>query len=111
MANPYETEVKETITLRDVLEKRYSAEELVAQLTPEELASLCVGRICRDERGQSVIGAASFSVPGAAGETTDALTESREIPAVVLADVLRDFGLSRILSRMKREIIWAAGEI
>lgn len=86
LQEPYQTDTAEVITLQDVLEKRHMAEELAAQLTPEELAALCVGRICRDERGQSIIGAASFSVPGAAGETTDALTGSRGIPTIVLAD-------------------------
>lgn len=86
LSETYQTDAAETITLQDILAKRHTVEELAAQLTPEELSSLCVGRICRDERGQSVIGAASFSVPGAAGETTDALTESRGIPTIVLAD-------------------------
>lgn len=83
---PYQTEAKEKITLQDVLEKRHTVEELAAQLTPEELTFLCVGRICKDERGQSIIGAASSLVPGAAGETTDELQESRGIPPVVFAD-------------------------
>ncbi len=86
LPEPYQTDVTETITLQDVLEKRHTIEELTAQLTPEELTALCVGRICRDERGQTIIGAASFSVPGAAGETTDELVESRGIPTIVLAD-------------------------
>ncbi len=83
---PYQTDVSENITFQDVLEKRYTVEELVAQLTPEELAYLCVGFICEDERGKSVVGAASVSVPGGAGETTGKLLKSRKIPTIILAD-------------------------
>lgn len=83
---PYATDAAEPITLKDVITGKYKAEELVAQLTPEEMAYLCVGRICMDAKGQSVLGAASMTVPGAAGETNKDLLESRGIRNLVLAD-------------------------
>ena len=55
------------ITMEEVREGRYTMEQLVAQLTVEEMADLCVGA-ARDN--DSVIGAASKAVPGAAGETS-----------------------------------------
>ncbi len=83
---PYTTSESACITLEDVRSKKHSLEELVAQLTPEELAELCVGRIIRDERGKSIIGAASTTVPGAAGETTAGLLSDRGIRNIVMAD-------------------------
>lgn len=83
---PYRTAAQETITFEAVKEGRYTPEELVAQLTPEELATMCVGRITVDANGQFMLGAAAFSVPGAAGETAAILEESRGLPTLVLAD-------------------------
>ena len=62
-----------------------SLEELVAQLTVEEMADLCVGTE-RLEEGGNVIGSSSACVPGAAGDTTSALIEKRKIPNLILAD-------------------------
>lgn len=66
--NPAPTE--HVITLADVDSGTYTLEQLVAQLTVEEMADLCVGA-ARDN--DSVIGAASLAVPGAAGETSQLL--------------------------------------
>lgn len=60
-------ETDDMITMEDVQAGRYTIEQLVAQLTVEEMADLCVGA-ARDN--ESVIGAASKAVPGAAGETS-----------------------------------------
>lgn len=76
------TQVK--LTMDDVREGRCTLEELTAQLTVEEMATLCVG-IAR-EKGQSIIGAASTACPGAAGDTTSLLTPDRNIRNMVLAD-------------------------
>jgi beta-glucosidase-like glycosyl hydrolase len=75
------------ITLEDVKNNKYALEELVAQLTVEELAELCVG-IERANLSEpvSLIGMASASVPGAAGETTLRLFEDRKIENLILAD-------------------------
>ncbi len=56
-----------TITMDEVREGKYTMEQLVAQLSVEEMAQMCVGA-ARDS--DSVIGAASKAVPGAAGETS-----------------------------------------
>ena len=57
-----------TITMDDVRAGRYTMEQLVAQLTVEEMADLCVGT----ERNVSatVLGASGKRVPGAAGDTS-----------------------------------------
>lgn len=55
------------ITMDEVRGGAYTMEQLVAQLTVEEMAEMCVGA-ARDN--DSVIGAASKAVPGAAGETS-----------------------------------------
>ena len=80
------TEKTEAITVTDVLEGRAALEELTAQLSVGELAALVVGA----ERGGlgsvSTIGAASAAVPGAAGDTSMELADSRGITNLVLAD-------------------------
>jgi beta-glucosidase len=72
-----------TITMADVLSDRASVEELTAQLTAEELAEYCVGTARQDE---SVVGLASYTVPGAAGDTSSVARESRGIPNLIMAD-------------------------
>lgn len=69
------------ITIEDVKNQKYTLEELVAQLTVQEMAGLCVGT----SRGQAaVVGNAAQCVPGAGGET--AALEERGIRNMVLAD-------------------------
>ena len=74
------------ITLEDVVNGRARLDELTAQLTIGELAALTVGA----ERGGlgsvSTVGAASGAVPGAAGDTTMEMADSRGITNLVLAD-------------------------
>ncbi|WP_433940454.1 glycoside hydrolase family 3 protein [Paenibacillus lautus] len=72
---------KVKITMEDVRNRKFTLEELVAQLTIEEMAELCVGT----SRGQAaVVGNAAQCVPGAGGET--AALEDRGIKNMVLAD-------------------------
>lgn len=71
-----------TITLDEVRTGKYTIEQLVAQLTVEEMADLCVGS-ARDN--SSVIGAASNTVPGAAGDTSVRLA-SRGVRDMTNAD-------------------------
>lgn len=71
------------ITVEDVREGREELEQLVASLTVEELAELCVGKV---KEGFSAIGNACTTVPGAAGDTTDSMTQSRGIRSMILAD-------------------------
>ena len=80
------TDKTEPITLEDVVSGKATLDELTAQLTIHELAALAVGA----ERGGlgsvSTVGAASGSVPGAAGDTTMEMADSRGITNLVLAD-------------------------
>ena len=77
---------EETVTLENVLNGKATLDELIAQLSVEELAELTVGA----ERGGlgsvSTVGAASTAVPGAAGDTSMALMETRGVSNLVLAD-------------------------
>ena len=76
----------ELITMRDVLSGKATLEELTAQLSAEELTELCVGTSRGGFGSTSVIGAASTACPGAAGDTTSALLETRGVRNLVLAD-------------------------
>ncbi|MBO4901958.1 MAG: glycoside hydrolase family 3 protein [Lachnospiraceae bacterium] len=78
------TSFTEKLTMEDVRNGKCCVEDLVAQLSVEELADLCIGSL----RGgvASVIGEASQAVPGAAGDSTSSLIESRGIRNMILAD-------------------------
>lgn len=80
------TEKTEPVTMADILSGKATLEDLTAQLTTEELAELCVGTARGGFGSTSVIGAASVACPGAAGDTTSALLESRGVMNLVLAD-------------------------
>lgn len=75
----------EVLTLEDVKAGKATLDELTAQLTVEEMAELCVGTERRSGEG-NVIGSASVCVPGAAGDTTSNLLETRKVPKFILAD-------------------------
>jgi beta-glucosidase len=78
------TDHSEKLTMKDVLEGRCTAEDLVAQLRVEELAELCVGT--QRSGVDSVVGAASYSVPGAAGDTSSVVRGDRLVKNLILAD-------------------------
>ncbi len=78
------TKASRKITISDVSLRRYDLEDLVAQLTVREMAELCVGT--RRDDGGSLIGNASSLVPGAAGDTSGILAESRGFRNLILAD-------------------------
>ena len=80
------TDKTETITLADVMAGKADLRELVAQLTVEEMADLCIGTSRGNFGGTATIGAESLAVPGAAGDTTSKLIASRGIPNMALAD-------------------------
>ena len=80
---PFSTDKIRRLTLSDVREGRCGAGELAAQLAVSELSSLCVGALREDGL---LVGSASQQVPGAAGETSDALLASRGIRSLVMAD-------------------------
>lgn len=89
------TERKERITVADILAGNASLDDLVSQLSIEEMANLCVGTARGGFGSASIIGAASATCPGAAGDTTSALIESRKVPNIVLADGPAGLRLSR----------------
>ena len=76
---------KEVLPLEDVKAGNATLDELTAQLTVEEMAELCVGTERRNGDG-NVIGSASSCVPGAAGDTTSSLLETRKVPNLIQAD-------------------------
>lgn len=80
----YKTDRVDLLTVQDVLEGKCTVEELTAQLSIEELADLCVGTLRKD--GGQVVGNASYTVPGAAGDTSSVCRESRGIKNMILAD-------------------------
>lgn len=92
---PLHTSHTETVTLEDLLAGRALPEDLTAQLTDRELTELCVGSARGGFGSASVVGAASALCPGAAGDTTSALLESRGVPNLVLADGPAGLRLSR----------------
>lgn len=89
------TDRKEKITMADIRTGKATVEDLTAQLTKEELATLCIGNERGGLFGGAQIGAASVAVPGGAGDTTSMLLESRGIPNIVLADGPAGLRLSR----------------
>ena len=80
----YHTDKTEKITMQDVLLGKATVEELTAQLSIEELAEFCVGTL-RADSGE-IVGNASYTVPGAAGDTSSVCKESRGIKNMILAD-------------------------
>ena len=84
MRKEYHTDKTEKITMQDILSEKATVEELVAQLLTEELAEFCVGTLRAD--GGEVVGNASYTVPGAAGDTSSVCKESRGIKNIILAD-------------------------
>jgi beta-glucosidase len=81
---PYTTDKDKTLTIQDVKSGNCTVEELVSQLTVDEMAQMCVGTLRTD--GGSVIGNASSLVPGAAGDTSAVILESRGVKNMILAD-------------------------
>ena len=76
----------EKVTLDMVRRGEESLDTLVGQLTVNEMAELCVGTARGGFGSVSIIGAASTACPGAAGDTTSSLIDSRHVPNIVLAD-------------------------
>jgi beta-glucosidase len=81
---PYCTNKQTVLTLDDVKAGTCTVEELVSQLTVEEMAELCVGTLREDE--SSVVGNASYTIPGAAGDTSSVIKDSRKVRNIILAD-------------------------
>lgn len=80
----YKTDREKKLTVQDIKNGDCTVEELVAQLTVEEMADMCVGTLRAGEG--NVVGNASYTVPGAAGDTSSILKVSRGIKNMILAD-------------------------
>jgi beta-glucosidase len=81
----YATNAKKQLTLEDVKSGSATVEELVSQLTVQEMAELCVGTLRMDGEA-SIVGNASELVPGAAGDTSSVIAGSRGVRHLILAD-------------------------
>ncbi len=86
MADLPRAKVDRTLTAADVLAGRATLDELVSQLSVEEMAELCVGTGRGGISGSAPVGAASTAVPGAAGDTSSRMIGDRDIRNMVLAD-------------------------
>lgn len=73
------------ITMDEVKAGKHTLEELTAQLTVEEMASLCSGT-AKGLEMMSAVGSSSITVPGAAGDTTAIMKDDRNIRQMILAD-------------------------
>ncbi len=105
------TQCQQTVTVEDVLAGRASLEDLTAQLTAQELADLVIGAARGGLAGGSVVGAASTACPGAAGDTTSSLLESRGVQNLVLSDGPAGLRLSKsFVADSQNNIIPGLGE-
>lgn len=73
------------ITWTEVQNGAKTVEEFVGSLSKDELMYLCIGDYTDDGGTINVIGSSSGSVAGAAGETSQRLSD-RGVPSVVMAD-------------------------
>jgi len=70
----------------EVVSGAVSLDDFISDLTDEELAYLMVGNSVGNQGFNNVLGAAAKYLPGAAGETTDMLMNSRGLKLVELCD-------------------------
>ena len=115
-ARPILTTAKtEKLTIQDVIDGKATVEELAAQLTVEELADLCVGTLRSGMGGDSegkdnVVGNASATVPGAAGDTSSIIWESRGVKNLILADGPAGLRLQPLFKTTKEGELLPGGE-
>lgn len=83
---PYSTVHEKLLTVQDIRNGYCTVEELVSQLSVEELAAMCVGTSRADEADANIVGGASDNIPGAAGETASILHAVRGIRGLIFAD-------------------------
>ncbi|MBQ0001593.1 MAG: glycoside hydrolase family 3 C-terminal domain-containing protein [Clostridiales bacterium] len=76
----------ETITWDKVVSKEKTIRDFAAGLTDEQLAWLCIGDYFDSDDMMEVIGNASSTVAGAAGETTNRMKKDLGLPSLVMAD-------------------------
>ncbi len=85
---------EEKITADDVKAGRYTLDELVGQLTVEEMAQLCVGT-ARGGQGESAVSAAIAVCPGAGGDTASLMLDDRDVRNMLMSDGPAGLRLSR----------------
>lgn len=85
--------LSESITLDDVKNGKASLDELVGQLSIEDLADLCVGTARKGSGESAVVGSSSMMCPGAAGDTFP--KPNRNIGSLIMADGPAGLRLSR----------------
>ena len=76
-----------------------AARALAEKLTDEELISMCIGNVTRGQG--SALGSAGVAVPGSAGETSNILEETWNVPGITMADgpaglrLIKEYHVSR----------------
>ena len=106
---PYHTDHTEKLTMDDILSGKCTPEELTAQLSVEELAEFCVGTLRIGK--QEIVGNASATVPGAAGDSTSVLRDERGIKGMIMADGPAGLRLQPVFKTKKDGTLLPGGSI
>ena len=97
-----ETEQKSArIDWNDVISGKKTVQDFAEGLTDEELALLCIGNYDVEAKGMSVIGQASDSVAGAAGQTTGLIDKKLNLKTLVMADGPAGIRISPVYKMVK----------
>ena len=94
--------------MQEVIDGKFTLEELVAQLTVKEMASMAVGKTSTEI--DFAIGQACALVPGAAGETSSILKD-RDVINLVLADGPAGLRLTPHFRSDSNGKLWKGGEV
>ena len=103
------TAPKKTLTAEDVKRGDCTVEDLVSQLTVEEMAELCVGTLRAG--GGTVVGSVFCDVPGAAGDTSPILMQSRGIKNMIMADGPAGLRLQPVFKTTPEGSLLPGGEV
>ena len=98
-----------TLTVEDIKNGSCSMEELVSQLTIEEMAELCVGTMRGS--GGAVVGGVPCEVPGAAGDTSAVIKAARGAGNIIMADGPAGLRLQPVFKTAPDGTILPGGEI
>ncbi len=99
------------LTIADVVNLDATDEDLVAQLSVEEMANIVVGTLRAEDNHGNMVGMVYNHVPGAAAETCEKYLEDRGIEALVLADGPAGLRLTPHFKATKDEKVLPGGEI
>ncbi len=106
---PLVTDKTEPVTVQDILAGKATVEDLVAQLSVEDMAEYCVGTARAG--GGSVLGSSSYTVPGAAGDTSSIHREDRGVINMIMADGPAGLRLTPIFKTDKAGNLLPGGSI